>query len=310
VQPTRRDLLATGARLSAFGALASVASLVAACGAPARAGGPRSFPISLAQWSLHKALFAGELLPLDFPEVAARDHGLHAVEYVNVFFKDKARDADWLRQLKARADEHGVTSLLIMVDGEGDLGDGDLSARARAVENHVPWLEAAAALGCHAIRVNAAGQGLPDAVAARAADSLVQLAERGAPDGLSVLVENHGGWSSDGSWLAGVMRRARHPGVGTLPDFGNFRIDATHDYDRYLGVAQLMPFAKAVSAKSYEFDAAGRETTIDYERMLGLVLDAGYRGHVGIEYEGERLPEPEGIRATKALLERVRAALA
>jgi sugar phosphate isomerase/epimerase len=307
---TRRDLLAAGARLSAFTALASVAPLVAACGAPARAGGRRSFPISLAQWSLHRALFAGELLPLDFPEAAARDYDVHAVEYVNAFFKDKARDAAWLRELKARADSHGVTSLLIMVDGEGELGAADPVARARAVENHVPWLEAAAVLGCRAIRVNAAGEGPPDALAERAADSLVQLAQRGAPDGLAVVVENHGGWSSDGAWLAGVMRRARDPRVGTLPDFGNFRIDETRTYDRYRGVAELMPFAKAVSAKSYDFDADGNETTIDYERMLAIVLDAGYRVHVVIEYEGQRLPEPEGIRRTKALLERVLARLA
>jgi sugar phosphate isomerase/epimerase len=310
VRPTRRDLLATGARLSAFGVLASLTPLVAACASPGRGGGRRSFPISLAQWSLHRALQAGELQPLDFPVVAARDYDVRAVEYVNAFFMDKARDAAWLRELKARADAHGVTSLLIMVDGEGDLGGADDGARREAVERHVPWLEAAAALGCHAIRVNAAGAGPPEEVAARAADSLVQLADRAAPDGLHVIVENHGGHSSDGAWLAGVMRRADHPRVGTLPDFGNFRIDETRAYDRYQGVAELMPFAKAVSAKSYDFDARGNETTIDYERMLGIVLDSGYRGHVGIEYEGDRLSEPDGIRATKALLERVRATLA
>jgi sugar phosphate isomerase/epimerase len=303
-------VLATGARLGALSALGALSPVVAACAAPARGGGGPPLPISLAQWSLHRALFEGRLAALDFPVAAARDYQVHAVEYVNVFFKDKARDAGWLDELKSRADAHGVTSLLIMIDGEGELGATDDAARRRAVERHLPWLEAAAALCCHAIRVNAAGDGAPDALAARVADSLVQLADAATPHGLSVIVENHGGLSSDGGWLAGVMRRAGHPRVGTLPDFGNFRIDATRDYDRYLGVAELMPWARALSAKSYDFDAAGNETTIDFERMLGIVAAAGYRGHVGIEYEGERLSEPEGIRLTKALLERVRAPLA
>jgi len=122
-----------------------------------------------------------------------------------------------------------------------------------------------------------------------------------------VIVENHGGLSSNGAWLASVIRAVDHPRCGTLPDFGNFRVSADEWYDRYQGVAELMPFAKAVSAKSYDFDERGEETTIDYRRMLGIVTGAGFNSWIGIEYEGNRLPEREGIARTKALLEKIRA---
>jgi sugar phosphate isomerase/epimerase len=193
-----------------------------------------------------------------------------------------------------------------MCDGEGQLGDEDRDARRAAVRNHYRWIAAASFLGCHSIRVNAAGGGPPEETAKRAADSLHQLAEYGDPYGISVIVENHGGSSSNGAWLAGVMRLADHSGVGTLPDFGNFHLGNDQWYDRYQGVSELMPFAKAVSAKSHEFDEAGDEVRTDYRRMLKIVLDSGYRGWVGVEYEGDKHSEEEGIQLTKALLERVR----
>ncbi len=267
-----------------------------------------SFEISLAQWSLHRAHFEGRMSALDFARTA-KGLGIHAIEYVNAFFKDRATDFDYLSELKAQAIQHDVRSLLIMIDGEGELAHPDQAARRTAIRNHLKWIAAASFLGCHAIRVNAAGSGEPDAMRDRAADSLHQLADYGEPYGIHVIVENHGGLSSDGGWLASVMQAADHPGVGTLPDFGNFRIDATREYDRYLGVEELMPYAKAVSAKSYDFDADGSETSIDFLRMLKLVQAAGYHGFVGIEYEGSRLPEEDGIKATKSLLEKVRAEL-
>ncbi|HJO26690.1 MAG TPA: sugar phosphate isomerase/epimerase family protein [Planctomycetota bacterium] len=268
------------------------------------------FSISLAQWSLHRTLRSGELDNLDFARVTARDYGLQAVEYVSQFFSDKATDFDYLGEMKQRAADAGVRSLLIMVDGEGSLAHEDSTQRARAIENHFPWIAAASFLGCHSIRVNAAGGGDRGEMAKRAADSLHHLASYGAPYGVNVIVENHGGPSSDGSWLAGVMRQADHPGVGTLPDFGNFSLGGGEWYDRYQGVAELMPFAKAVSAKSHDFDGEGNETHTDYRRMLKIVLDAGYRGYIGIEYEGGGLSEDDGIRHTKALLETVRGELA
>lgn len=274
--------------------------------APAPPADEPLYRISLAEWSLHRALQAGEMTNLDFPVAAARDFQIHAVEYVNSFFKDKARDAAYLDELAQRCTDHGVKSLLIMIDGEGSLAASDDAARKKAIENHHRWIDAAAHLGCHAIRVNAHGDGEREEVARRAADSLRSLAEVGADRGISVIVENHGGLSSDGSWLASVMKRAAHPGVGTLPDFGNFRLSGDAWYDRYQGVSELMPYAKAVSAKSHEFDAAGDEVATDYHRMMKIVVDAGYRGHVGVEYEGSKHAEADGIRLTRDLLLRVR----
>lgn len=264
------------------------------------------FKISLAQWSLHNALYAGELDALDFPKVAREDYGCDGVEYVNSFFKDKATDFDYLAELKARAAKHGVQNVLIMIDGEGHLADEDDEARRTAIENHVRWIAAAKFLGCHSIRVNVAGGGKPEEQAARGADSLRRLARIGDQYAINVIVENHGGWSSNGEWLAGVMKAANHPRVGTLPDFGNFRMSEDREYDRYLGVEQLMPFAKGVSAKSWDFGDDGFETKMDFPRLLEIVRAAGYRGFIGIEYEGDRMSEPEGIRATKKLLERIR----
>ncbi len=267
------------------------------------------FSISLAEWSLHRTLEAGGLVNLDFPRVAREDYDIGGVEYVNTFFKDKARDSAYLRQLMAVCDDNGVKSLLIMCDGEGSLGDPDAGARNEAVENHYRWIEAAKFLGCHSIRVNARSQGSADEQRELVVDGLRRLTEFAAGHDMNVIVENHGGLSSDGGWLTSVMRAVDHPRCGTLPDFGNFRIEGDEWYDRYQGVAELMPFAKAVSAKANVFDADGNERNIDYVRMMRVVLDAGYRGYLGIEYEGPELSEPDGIRAAKALLERVRTEL-
>ncbi len=268
------------------------------------------FRISLAEWSFHRALFGGGLTHLDFITRARRDYGLDGVEYVNQFFMDKAQDAAYLREMKSRTAGEGVRSLLIMCDSEGDLGDPSESGRARAVENHRKWVEAAATLGCHSVRVNARSHpDLPYEEQERlAADGLRRLCELADPHGIGVLVENHGGLSSNGAWLSGVMKRVAHPRIGTLPDFGNFRVRETPEewYDRYKGVAELMPFARAVSAKSHDFDENGAETHTDFLKMMRIVLDAGYRGYVGIEYEGELLSEAEGVEKTKALLTRVR----
>ncbi len=270
-------------------------------------GGPEPlFRISLAQWSLHQALYEGELDHLDFPKVARREFGIEGVEYVNSFFKDRALDQGYLMTLKDRCAAEGVRSLLIMCDGEGRLGDPDDGARTTAVENHYRWVEASRVLDCHSIRVNAASEGNWDEQRDLAADGLRRLAEFADGYGINVIVENHGGLSSNGRWLSSVIEAGDHPRLGTLPDFGNFRISESERYDNYRGVEQLMPYARAVSAKTNDFDDAGQEANLDYEQLIRIVLDSGYRGWIGIEYEGNRLPEPEGIRLTKALLERVR----
>ena len=279
-----------------------------------------NFEISLAQWSLHRSLYSGELDHLDFAKISKINFGIDAIEYVNSFFFEKAEDKSYLREMKNRADDYGVKSLLIMCDNEGSLGDPDNQKRQKAVENHYKWHEAAKYLGCHSIRVNAylteslhglevgdyTKTGSYENQVSLAADGLRRLTEFGANLGINTIVENHGGLSSDGSWLASVMKAVDHPRCGTLPDFGNFRIEGDRWYDRYKGVKELMPFAKAVSAKSHDFDSNGNETQTDFFRMMDIVTDAGYNGYVGIEYEGSGMDEMSGIKATKNLLERVK----
>jgi len=268
------------------------------------------FDISLAEWSLHKTLFGGKLDNLDFAKTAKEQFGIHAVEFVNQFFKDKAKNADYLAELKKRAGDLGVKLLLIMIDGEGALGDASLAKRNQAVENHFKWVEAAKSLGCHSIRVNAASAGSYEDQVHRAADGLRALTEFAAPHEINVIVENHGGLSSNGEWLSSVIKKVDHKRCGTLPDFGNFNLGDGKQYDRYKGVTELMPFAKAVSAKSHDFNEAGDEIHTDYRKMMKIVLDHGYHGYVGIEYEGGKIGEAEGILATRKLLEKVRTELA
>ena len=306
MQLTRREIFHAATGIGALG----LASASAAAQASEKPTGDRPwFDISLAQWSNHRALMAGEIDNLGWITAVRKKYNISAAEFVSSFFKDKARDWKYLRQMRLRADDSGVQMLLIMVDGEGQLAAADGDERQRAVDNHRKWIVAASYLGCHSIRVNAGGSGTREDMQTRAAQSLVQLADYGAPYNVNVIVENHGGNSSDGKWLAGVMRTANHPGVGTLPDFGNFQTSPGVWYDRYKGIEELMPFAKAVSAKSHAFDADGNETGTDYMRMLRIVHAAGYRGHVGIEYEGSKHSESEGIRLTGQLLTRVRQAI-
>ena len=292
------------------------------------------FKISLAQWSLHNSFFGdilksgdfekfgkllmtdpdallqGHLKPIDFPSIAKKDFGVDAIELVNTFYFSKGKDTAYWKEFRNRCDGEGVKAILIMCDALGDLGDQDAAKRQAAVENHKPWLEAAQILGCHAIRVNAAGKGTAEEVKAAAVEGLGALSAIGKEEGINVIVENHGGHSSNGAWLASVISQVNNPYCGTLPDFGNFCIERGPDgckeeYDRYKGTTELMPFAKGVSAKTHDFDADGNEIHTDYKKMLTIVKDAGYTGYIDIEYEGKKLSEPDGIMATKRLLERV-----
>jgi sugar phosphate isomerase/epimerase len=277
------------------------------------------FDISLAQWSLNKAFFDQSLSTLDFPAVARTSFNIGAVEYVNQFFMDKVGDAAFIRELNQRAADHDVKNLLIMVDGEGDLSTADEARRTQAVNNHHKWVEMAAALGCHSIRVNLHGSSDADVWHRASLASMTELADFSAPMGIKILVETHGGFSSHGAKLAAVLKAADSPYCGSMPDFGNFCYEresgdlwdspCVKQYDLYQGVADLMPYAGAVSAKTLRFDEQGNEPDIDYLRLFKIIKAAGYTGHVGIEYEGHDLPAAEGIRATKKLLERVRAQL-
>jgi L-ribulose-5-phosphate 3-epimerase len=296
--------VASGALLG----LGSRAALAAADSGKPEAGTIGNFKISLAEWSLHKALYAKKIDNLDFPKIAREDYGIEGVEFVNQFFKDKAHDSTYLKELKKRANDFGVTCVLIMIDGEGDLSATQAERRTKAVENHQKWVDAAAALGCHAIRVNTGEHYSPTDVTA-VAEACSSLTDYGVKNGISVICENHGGPSSNPDALIALMKAVGKPTFGTLPDFGNFPHDKAGNYtiDIYDAIARMMPYAKGVSAKSYDFDESGKEPKLDYARIMKIVTDAGYHGFVGIEYEGERLGEPEGIRATKKLLESLRA---
>lgn len=264
------------------------------------------YKISLAEWSFHKALFAKEMTNLDFPRVT-RELGIEGVEYVNQFFKDKAKDEAYLAELKKITKNEGVENVLIMCDGEGMMGHPKKEERIKTVDNHKKWVDAAAFLGCHSIRVNAGSRGEYEEQQKLAADGLRMLCEYGDSRKINVIVENHGGLSSNGEWLAGVMKMVDHKRVGTLPDFGNFIINRQtgEEFDRYKGTELLMPYAKGVSAKSNVFNDEGDEANMDYYRLMKIVDDAGYKGFVGIEYEGRVLSEKEGVIATKKLLEKV-----
>ncbi len=294
----RRTFLTLSAGTAGGLCLAGCTSLDAMLG-----GSKEPFKISLAQWSWHRRLRGQQQPKMDNLDFAgeARQFGINAVEYVNQFFKDKAKDTKYLAEMKKRAKDNGVKSLLIMCDGEGALGDQDPQRRTQAVENHYKWLEAAKYLGCHSIRVNASSRGSYTEQLKLAADGLRRLSEKAVEYNLNVIVENHGGLSSNSQWLTDVIKNVDLPNCGTLPDFGNFPPEA----DKYKSVEMLMPYAKGVSAKSYDFDEKGDETKIDFYRMMKIVVDSGYKGYVDIEYEGNRLSENDGILATKKLLEKI-----
>jgi len=302
----RRNFMLASSAIAAAGTtgLAIAANAVSTKAVEAPAAAPAPFKISLAQWSLHRSLRSGKITNLDFPKVSKEEFGIMGVEYVNSFFKDKAENTKYLDDLKKRCSDNGVESVLIMVDGEGGLGAADSQKRTKAVENHYKWVSAAKHLGCHSIRVNAQSAGTFSDQVNLAADGLRRLSGFAKGHNINVIVENHGGFSSNGQWLAQVIRKVDMNNCGTLPDFGNFRIGKGQQYDRYNGVAALMPFAKAVSAKSHAFDENGNETQTDFQKMMQLVQDSGYQGWVGVEYEGKDLGEYDGIKATKKLLEK------
>ena len=241
-----------------------------------------------------------------------KDFDISIVEYVNQFFKDKAQDKTYLNELLMRCKDNGVSNHLIMIDGEGNLAAPDTAERTKAIENHHRWVECAKYLGCKTIRVNAAGQGTAEEMQKAAIESLGKLGEFAKTMTINVIVENHGGYSSNGEWLSGVMKQVNMKNVGTLPDFGNFCVEhgtgdnhgCLDEYDRYKGTKEMMPYAKGVSAKTFDFDAQGNDTLIDYVKMMKIIRDSKFRGIIGIEYEGETTEEYEGIRKTKALLER------
>jgi sugar phosphate isomerase/epimerase len=273
------------------------------------------FEISLAEWSFHKALQSGKMNNLEFPVIAKKQFDIHIVEYVNQFFKDKATDRKYLAELLQRCKDNGVKNHLIMIDGEGDMGSTKNAERLKAVENHYKWVDAAKFLGCITIRVNAHGEGTAEDVQSAAVDGIGQLAEYASKAGINIIIENHGGMSSNGDWLLALVKRVNKKNVGILPDFGNFCIrrdsgqlysgKCIEEYDKYKAVKMWMPYAKGVSAKTINIDSSGNCQETDYNRMMKIIKDANFSGYVGIEYEGDTLTEEEGVKATKLLLQKV-----
>jgi sugar phosphate isomerase/epimerase len=296
---TRRDFVRKCARTTAgIGAALAAGQLAAEKG-----GRIGEYKISLAGWSVHRRFFAGEFKLIDFPKVAREEFGIEAIEPVNTFFPSPTYS--FLGDLKRRAADQNVKILLIMCDQEGDMASTDRKERLQAVVNHHKWVDVAAVLGCHSIRCNSgSGRAGDEEAIKRCAESFAQLVEYAKPRKMNVIIENHGGLSSDADSLVKVMKIVNSPYFGTLPDFGNF----PGEVDKYEAVRRMMPYAKAVSTKCYDFDQDGNETTIDFRRMMKIVTDAGYDGYVGIEYEGRRMSEAEGILAAKRLLERLRGA--
>lgn len=257
------------------------------------------FDISLAAWSVHRMFRDRQIDQLGMVDLC-HELDIGGLELVNTLFPSP--QYEYLKQLRRRAEDAGVKILLIMCDGEGSMAGPERASRMQAEKNHHKWVDIAAVLGCHSVRCNTGAQEDDADALDRCAESFAPLVEYADASGINVLIENHWGLSSDPAWLMALIDRVGHPRLGTLPDFGNF----PDTVDRYDAVRRMMPRAKAVSAKCYDFDAQGSETKIDFARMMRIVDEAGYRGYVGIEYEGERLPEREGIVACKALLERYR----
>ena len=265
----------------------------------------KRFRISLAEWSIHRAINSRMIDNLDFPRIAREQFGIEGLEFVNGLWA--APTQDYVAQLKKRMADTGTKGVLIMCDGEGLMGHSDRGVRMKAATNHRKWVDIAAELGCHSIRTNMysdmkpSGNAEIEKVLDYCAESFNNLCGYAEGRKINVIIENHGGISSDPDVVTRLMKKVNLPNFGTLPDFGNF----PKETDRYEAVKKLMPYAKGVSFKCYDFSPAGDETMIDVPKMMKIVNDAGYDGFVGIEYEGNRLKEFEGIAAAKRLLDRI-----
>jgi len=289
------------------------ASALAATPLIARTAQQKALQISLAQWSLHRSFNDGILDPVDFASIAREKYKIDAVEFVNGFYHDKATDEMFWNKMKARSADAGVKNLVLMVDDEGDLGSASEKKRLESVENHYKWVHAAKLMGCHTMRVNAFGDADREIFRMAIMDAMSRLADYAAKSGINIVIENHGLFSSDAALIAEIIKEVNRPNFGSFPDFGNWCLsakwgttqgDCDKVYDRYQGVAELLPYAKALSAKSYNFNEEGEDTKIDYYKMMKIVKESDYNGYIGIEYEGMEKSEHEGILITKELMKK------
>jgi len=275
------------------------------------------YGISLAQWSLHKMIKIDKTLnPIDFAQ-KSKELGFDAIEYVSTLYRpilEKMSIKEMTKKLINKSKEHDVKNLLIMVDDEGNLSSSNLSEIKEAIDKHKRWIEMASKLECHSVRVNLEGEDQLDKWKDNSIKGLSLLSEFASNYNVNIIVENHGGNSSIGKELAEVIKNVNLDNCGTLPDFGNFCIKRKNgslydgpcdiEYDKYEGMRNLMPYAKAVSAKSYDFDPFGNETTIDFKKMMDIVDEFNYNGYLGIEYEGNNHSEINGIELTKKLIQK------
>lgn len=270
--PNRRSFLQTGV-------LASAALL----SAPHAMSWPRPTEnkISLATWSIVRSHRAGVWKLPDVARICREDFGIDGIEYVTGFFDSV--NYGYLQSLNRQAEEHGVENVLIMVDGEGPMVAEEKSERMQAAINHRKWVDIAGYLGCHAIRCNAFGGGPtydedPDSIQ-RAAESFSALVEYAREFEINIIIENHGGLSSDPRWLPDLCQAMDSNHFGLLPDYGNYNLDEVNVYE---AIDQAMPYAKGVSVKA-GWQPDGSHPQYDVERLLGISLESGYSGYWGIE---------------------------
>lgn len=254
--------------------------------------------ISLQQYSFNRQLQKGELDPLDYPKLAVEKCGISALEYYNGFIMEKANDNAWFAELKKRGDDLGVENQLMLLKNDRALDDADAAVRKLAAEDYRPWLEGCKTLGCHSVRVDVRSAGDPAEVMKQSIDGLNQLCDIAKPYGIDIIVENHGNHSSNGKWVADLMTALGRDNCGTLPDFGNFK-----DYDKYQGVKDMLPWARAICAKVHHIEEDGSAKDTDFTKMLNIVKDGGFKGYIGIEFEGKSDPVA-GILGTKKLIEK------
>jgi len=294
--------------------------------------------ISLQVYSFAPLMMAGKFDLKDFPEMVRNTYQLDGAEYWSIAFTGRENNEAFLKELKQKSDDNGVNNTIILVDDiniltmESGPSLASLSSeeRSRAIDFHKIWVDTAAKIDCHSIRINLkSNDGTAEEVQEVCSESISKLIEYSSQSNISVVLENHGGLTGNGKWLSGLIKNINNEFVGSLPDFGDFNFCQTRGdlnfanvdrecemkYDKYLGVEELIPYAKGISAKSHDFDKNGSETKTDYKRMMEIIKNSDFSGYISIEYEGAMLSmllnrdsylsSHDGILATKSLLEKL-----
>ena len=291
--------------------------------------------IGLQMYSFAPLIMQGKFDLLGFPDLVKNTYGINGAEYWSIPFMGRENDKDFLNDLKRRSDDIGVDNLIILVDdidiktmqSGPSLASSNKNDRDTAIDYHKKWVDVAKNIGCHSIRINLRSEEENDQkILENSSESISKLIEFSKQDNISIVIENHGGITGDADWLVSLMKNVDSKHLGTLPDFGTYNFcikrgnlnfqslseNCEDQYDKYLGVKKLMPYAKGVSAKSHEFDKDGEELSTNYSRMIKIISESNYKGYITIEYEGAMkgmfggegtyLNPHEGILATKKLI--------